>query len=378
MRIILAPDSMKGSLSASQAVLSMERGVRNVFPDAVVIGLPLSDGGEGLVESLATATAGLVIRKQVTGPLGEPVSAFYGLLGDGNTVVIEMAAASGLTLVPEEKRNPLITTTYGTGELIREALDRQCSRIIVGIGGSATNDGGAGMAQALGVKLLDNQGHSLGPGGAELARLDKIDISGIDPRLRTTEILVACDVDNPLTGPRGSSRVYGPQKGATPDMVEQLDRALAHYARTICRDLYTDVEHIPGAGAAGGLGAGLMAFLKGRLVPGINLVLDTIGIDRYLPGCSLIITAEGKLDTQSLSGKVPVGLARRAAKYRVPVLALAGTVSGDTSLFRREGITACFSITDGPMPLQEAMQRSSELVETTVTEALHLLQPFMI
>lgn len=373
MKIILAPDSFKGSLSAVDAAQAMARGVRKVFPEAEIVELPLSDGGEGLVASLVAATGGQTIDKQVTGPLGEPVEAFYGVLGDGDTVVIEMAAASGLPLVPEEKRNPLITTTYGTGELIKEALERKCRRIIIGIGGSATNDGGAGMAEALGVRFADSEGCPLARGGGGLARLEAIDLSLLDARVKETEILVACDVNNPLTGERGASRVYGPQKGATPPMVEQLDQALRHYARMIARDLGVDVEHVPGAGAAGGLGAGLMAFLGGRLVPGINLVLDAVEIERHLPGCSMIITGEGKIDAQSLSGKVPVGLARKVAGSGVPVVAVTGMVSGDPSLFRQEGISACFSIVNGPVTLQEAMQAAPELVERITAEIFFLL-----
>ncbi|MGB3958921.1 MAG: glycerate kinase, partial [bacterium] len=282
MRIIIAPDSFKGSLTAAEVAASIERGVKRVLPQAETIPVPLADGGEGTVDALVSATGGRLVTKEVTGPLGERVKASYGLLGDGETAVIEMAAASGLPLVPLEKRNPMLTTTYGTGELILAALDEGCRRIIIGIGGSATNDGGAGMAQALGVKLLDEEGLDIPYGAAGLARLDRIDISSLDRRLAQVEVLVACDVDNPLTGPRGAARVYGPQKGADPQMVEELDQILGRFAAIILRDLGKDVKDIPGAGAAGGLGAGLMAFLNGRLAPGVELVLAAVKLEERI------------------------------------------------------------------------------------------------
>ncbi len=372
MRIVLAPDSFKGSLSAVEIADSMARAVDKVFPKATIIKLPLSDGGEGLVESLVIATGGRIIKEKVTGPLGDQVEAFFGLLGDGRTGVIEMAAAAGLPLVPENKRDPLVTTTYGTGELIKMATDQGCTRLIVGIGGSATNDGGAGMAQALGVKLLDRSGKILSFGGESLASLEKIDIAGIDPRIKNTEILVACDVNNPLTGKNGASHIYGPQKGANEKTIGMLDAALGHYARILRRDLNIDVENIPGSGAAGGLGAGLLAFLNGKLIPGIDLVIDAVGLEKELLECDLVITGEGKLDDQSIHGKVPVGVARKAIKHNVPVIVLAGCVEGDLELFHQEGITACYSIVNGPMSLERAMNNTAELVELTTTEVLRL------
>ncbi len=274
-KVVVAPDSFKGSLTARQVCEAAEEGLHRVWPEAEVVSVPMADGGEGTVQSLVDATSGRIISIDVAGPMGEPVTAFFGVLGDGVTAVIEMAAASGLPLVPVGRRNPLVATTRGTGELIASALDMGCRRFIIGIGGSATNDGGAGMAQALGMRLLDARGVEIGPGGAELARLARIDASGLDPRAAQSGFVVACDVDNPLTGPRGASAVYGPQKGATPEMVEMLDGALRNLAAIVQRDLGVDVDGIPGAGAAGGLGAGLMAFLGASLKRGIEIVVET-------------------------------------------------------------------------------------------------------
>ncbi len=372
MRIIAAPDKFKGSMSASRAAEAIVQGIRSVVPDAEIFRFPLSDGGEGLVESLAGRPGGTIESASVTGPLGDTVDAVFGITDNGKTGVIEMAAASGLALVPVEKRNPAITTTYGTGELILAALDRGCEKLIVGIGGSATNDGGAGMARALGVNFLDRDGRALQEGGAELNRLEHIDLSGLDPRLKKTEVLVACDVDNPLTGPGGASHIYGPQKGASPAMVEDLDRALKNYARVIKKELAMEVENLPRAGAAGGLGAGLITFLEARLLSGIELVLDALQIERYLPGCSLLITGEGKLDPQSAYGKAPVGVARKAKEHRVPVIALAGQLEGDTGNFHREGITACFAIADGPLDLEDSMRRGTDLLKTKTAELIRI------
>jgi glycerate kinase len=316
-----------------------------------------------LVSSLVDASGGKIVEAVVTGPLGEPVKAFWGLLSDGSTAVLEMAAASGLTLVQNKKRNPLISTTYGTGELIKLALDEGCRKIVLGLGGSATNDGGAGMAQALGAKLLDRNGNNLPFGGAALADLASIDTGSLDSRLASIEVLAACDVNNPLTGKTGASAVFGPQKGAQPAMVDQLDRALGRYAAVIKRDLGKSVEFVPGSGAAGGLGAGALAFLNASLVPGIDLVLDTIELEKELPGCSLVITGEGRFDMQSSFGKVPVGLARRAQKYNVPVIVIAGSVAANINGMQQEGITACFSIINEPMTLEDAIAGGEYLLQ---------------
>ncbi len=374
--IIIAPDKFKGSMTAVEAAKSMARGIKAVYPRAELTLLPLSDGGEGLVESLVEAVNGSIETTLVTGPLGAEVEARWGIIRNGETAVIEMSSASGLSLISENLRNPAITTTYGTGELIKAALDRKCSELIIGIGGSATNDGGAGMARALGVKFIDKSGQLLKEGGAELNRLDRIDVSGIDSRLQGKDIKVACDVNNPLTGPQGASHVYGSQKGATPEMAEQLDRALNNFASVVKRDLGLNIDSVPGAGAAGGLGAGLIAFLGAKLHSGIDLVLDTLEIDKILPGCALLITGEGQLDSQSVYGKAPIGAARRARQYNVAVLALAGALEGSLSAFREEGITASFAIADGPLSLKESIDRGPQLLEIKTAEIMRLCKIF--
>ena len=372
MRIIIAPDSFKGSLSSLEVAQAMERGVKKVLPESTTILLPLSDGGEGLVDSLVVASGGKLVEYEVQGPLGSPVRAKMGLLGDGHTAVIEMAQASGLTLIGEEQRNPLITSTFGTGQLMQKALDLGCTKLIIGIGGSATNDGGMGMAQALGFRFLDAEGQPLGSGGGELARLVTIDTSQVDPRLQHVQIEVACDVENPLTGPRGAAHIYGPQKGATPPMVEFLDEALANYDRVLQKDLGQNVGLTPGAGAAGGLGAGLMALVGGKLVSGIELVLTVLGFTEKTKGAQLVLTGEGKFDAQSAYGKVPVGVARASQKLGVPVVVVAGTVLPDAEALHTEGITAYFSILNRPMSLQEAMANGAQLVEHQVAEVMRL------
>jgi len=377
MSIVLAPDSFKGSLSAAQVAQAMARGVQRVLPKTNLTLLPLSDGGEGLVDSLAAASGGKILDYQVTGPLGEKVTVQMGLMGNGQTAVIEMAQASGLILVPEDKRNPLQTTTFGTGELIKKALDLGCNHLIIGIGGSATNDGGMGMAQALGFRFLDKEGESLGFGGGELARLARIDASSKDPRLEGTTIEVACDVTNPLTGPSGAAHIYGPQKGATPEMVELLDKGLANFDRVLQRDLGKSVGQVPGAGAAGGLGAGLMALLGGRLVSGIELVLDVLEFDAKAKGAQLIITGEGKFDAQSAFGKVPMGVAQRARSLGVPVVVVAGSVLPSADVLHGEGVTAYFSILNQPMTLKEAMERGAELVENQAAQVVRLFTATM-
>jgi glycerate kinase len=371
-KIVIAPDSFKGSLSSTEAAQAMARGVQRALPEAELVLLPLSDGGEGLVESLVTASGGELLEYEVTGPLGTPVTAQMGLMGGGRTAVIEMAQASGLVLVPEAERNPLVTTTFGTGELIAKALDLGCDHLIIGIGGSATNDGGMGMAQALGVRFLDGEGELLGSGGGELARLASIDLSRLDPRLEDVRIEVACDVNNPLTGPQGASHVYGPQKGATPEMVEFLDAALARYDRILQRDAGQDVGRVPGAGAAGGLGAGLMALLGGRLVSGIELVLSALDFETKAAGASLVLTGEGKFDAQSAYGKVPMGVARRSRALGVPVVVIAGTVLPSAEILHGEGVSAYFSIINRPMSLKEAMEGAVELLENQVAEVIRL------
>lgn len=372
LQVVIAPDSFKGSLSSWEVAKAMERGVQRVVPQAELTLLPLSDGGEGLVDALVVASGGELLEVDVSGPLGTPVTAKLGLMGGGQTAVIEMAQASGLILVPENERNPLVTTTFGTGELISKALDLGSTHLIIGIGGSATNDGGMGMAQALGFRFLDAQGEPLGSGGGELARLARIDASRMDPRLSDVRIEVACDVNNPLTGPTGASQIYGPQKGATPAMVEFLDAALARYDLILQRDLRQNVGKVPGAGAAGGLGAALMALLGGTLVSGIELVLDVLAFDEKAKGADLVLTGEGKFDAQSAYGKVPVGVARRARELGVPCVVVAGSVLPSAEILHGEGVSAYFSILNQPMSLQEAMTNGAELVENQVAEIVRL------
>ncbi len=373
MRIVIAPDSFKGSLSAGEVAQAIARGVHQVFADAEVRLVPMADGGEGTVQSLVDATGGQIVRLTATGPLSTPVRACLGLLGDGETAVIEMAAASGLLLVPPDQRNPLFTTTRGTGELIRAALDRGARRLIVGLGGSATVDGGAGMAQALGARLTDDAGHEIGPGGQELRRLAHVDVQGLDPRLAQTEVVVACDVDNPLTGPHGAARVYGPQKGATPEMVEVLDEALAHYAAVLARDLGMAVQDVPGAGAAGGLGAGLLAFLHAQLRPGVEIVIAATRLRERIRGADLVITGEGRMDGQTIFGKTPIGVARAARAEGVPVLAIVGGTGEGYEAVYAHGIDAVLSIPVRPMSLDEAMTQAPALLAEAGARAMRLL-----
>jgi len=355
LKIVIAPDSFKGSLTALEVCEAAARGIEAIDPEIEVVEVPMADGGEGTVQSLVDATGGSLITERVTGPLGEPVDAIYGLLGDDESAVIEMAAASGLPLVPDEQRDPLKTTTYGTGELIAAALDEGRRKLIVGIGGSATTDAGAGMAQALGVRLLDEDGEQIGYGGAELARLSTIEMSGADPRLQDAEIRVACDVDNPLYGERGAAHVYGPQKGASPEDVEVLDENLRHFADVVQRDLGLDVRDIPGAGAAGGLGAGLVAFCGASLEPGIEIVIDAADLPSAMKGADLCITGEGAVDASTAYGKTPAGVTSVAVREGVPVIAIAGGVAFDAVSLHDRGFDALASILNRPMSLAEAM-----------------------
>jgi glycerate kinase len=379
MKIVLAPQALKGSLDAAAVGAAMAEGVRIALPDAAVVMIPVADGGEGTVRALVAATGGQLLHSRVTGPLGEPVEAAWGLLGantatpDEKTAVIEMAAAAGLPLVPPERRDPRATTTYGVGELMRAALDAGCARILIGIGGSATNDGGAGMAQALGARLLDANGNDLPPGGAALAGLARIDVSGMDARLARTAVRVASDVTNPLTGPEGASAVYGPQKGATPQMVAELDAALAQYAAILQRDLGADVTDTPGAGAAGGLGAGLLAFARAELVPGARLVFEALRFDERISGADLIFTAEGRLDAQTAYGKAVGAVATAGQRQGVPVVALAGAVAMDDTALRALGLAAALPLAAGPLTLEESMAHAADLTHNATLRALRLI-----
>lgn len=368
MKVIVAPDKFKGSLTASAAARAIGRGVIGAAPGATVDLVPMADGGEGTVEALVDATGGYYREATVSGPLGEPVVARYGRLGDGRTAVIAMAAASGLVLVPTGRLDPIRASTRGTGELIRAAVADGADRLIVGIGGSATNDGGAGMAQALGYRLLDAEGLDLAPGGGLLDRLDRIEGPGEDP-LAGVSIEVASDVDNPLCGPRGASHVYGPQKGATPGQVEALDRNLGRLARIIGRDLGVDVAEVPGAGAAGGLGAGLIAFARGRLGPGVSTVIGAVGLADRLDGADLCLTAEGAIDASSAFGKTAVGVARLARSLGVPTIALAGSIGPGAGDVLGEGVDAYFSICPGPITLVDAISGAEALLERAAEQA---------
>jgi glycerate kinase len=374
MKIIIAPDSFKGSISARALCASIKEGIARVFPQAETVELPLADGGEGTMENLVYASRGTKVDVTVTGPLGKPVRAAYGVLGDGRTVVIEMAQASGLPLVPPEERNPLVTTTYGTGELIAHALNAGYRRFIVALGGSATNDGGAGMMQALGLALLDAQGRPLPPGGAALKQLHRIDASGLDARLKESAFEVACDVSNPLCGPQGASAVFGPQKGATPEMVAVLDEALRHYGECIRRERGIDVIDAPGAGAAGGMGAALLGFLDARMRSGIDMVLEAVGWTNHLAGADLIITGEGKLDEQTLSGKVIAGVCRTARERGVPVAALCGAMALTGADMDRLGLSCAFSIVKGPCRLEDAMRLAPEWAADQAEQMMRMLR----
>jgi glycerate kinase len=370
MKIVVAPDSFKGSLTAVEVSDAIAQGVREIFPEAEIAKIPMADGGDGTVQCLVNATGGKILREKVTGPLGDEVWASYGILGDKKTAVIEMAEASGLTLVPKNKRNPLITTTYGTGQLIKAALDQGCRKMIIGIGGSATNDGGAGMVQALGVKLLDREGKEIGFGGGELKKVFRIDTKYLDNRLSETKVLIASDVSNSLCGPKGAARIYGPQKGATPEVVEELDESLAYFAEIIKRDLHKDIKDIPGAGAAGGLGASLIAFLDAELRPGIEIIIEIVKLEQAIKETDLVITGEGKIDSQTIYGKTPIGVAKIAKKYNVPVIAVAAIISDDADIVHQYGIDNLIKVSEPPMSLTEPKSKKVWLIKKSIKQFL--------
>ncbi|QQP70572.1 glycerate kinase [Carnobacterium sp. CS13] len=365
MKIVIAPDSFKESLTALEAANAIEEGFKKVFPDAEYVKIPMADGGEGTVQFLVDATKGRLETLIVQGPLGEPVEGFYGISGDGTVAIIEMAAASGLHLVPPSERNPLITSTWGTGELIQDALNKGVKEILIGIGGSATNDGGAGMIQCLGGELLDKKGQQIIPSGIGLADLVSIDLAKLNPKLKEVEIKVACDVDNPLTGPKGASYVYGFQKGGTLEQVEQLDQNLAHFARLIRQDLNQDIEFVAGAGAAGGLGGALLAFLGGKLQNGGELVSGLVGLADEVRNADLVITGEGGVNHQTIYGKTPICVAKIAQRYQVPVIAIAGRLSGDYEAIYEHGVTAVFSILSEITSLESALETGYENIKQT-------------
>ena len=373
MKIVVAPDSFKGSVSALQAACALEQGLLRVFPDAVIDKIPMADGGEGTVQSLVDATGGHFRTQRVLAPLENEVDAQFGILADGETAVIEMASASGLTLVAPHEQNPLRTTTYGTGQLIHTALEAGCRRLIIGIGGSATNDGGAGMAEALGIRLLDADSKQIPRGGEGLGQLALIDTAGLHPAVAETETVVACDVNNPLTGPDGASHVYGPQKGATSEMIETLDAHLARFDAVLTRTLGKSFNDIPGAGAAGGLGAGLMAFLNAELRLGVDIMIDAVNLKERVKGASVVFTGEGQLDFQTAFGKTPVGVAKVAKAHNIPVIAIAGGIAEGAEAVYEVGIDAMLGIVQEPMELAEAVTDAPRLIADTAEQAARLV-----
>ncbi|WP_416828931.1 glycerate kinase [Ectobacillus polymachus] len=361
MKVIIAIDSFKGSIASIQAAQAVALGITDVYPDAKIVAMPMADGGEGTAQALVAALHGQMVKAEVTGPLGERLEASYGLAED--MAVIEVAAACGLPLVPEEKRNPLETTTYGVGELIRDAMERGCRRFLIGLGGSATNDAGIGMLQALGFSFRNENGQEVGFGGKELQSIRTILFDHVHPLLHACTFQVACDVSNPLYGQKGAACVFAPQKGATPRMVEELDAGLKHFAKVVETTIHQNVQ-IAGAGAAGGLGAAFALFLHGVLESGIDVVLEMTKLEDHMQGADFVITGEGKLDLQTVMGKVPQGVARLAQKYDVPVIGLAGAAAGDLS---KLGLTAYFSITPAPMSFEEAMKEEETFHNLRIT-----------
>ena len=376
MKILLAPDSFKGSLSSSDICKAYKEGILKAI-DADIIEMPIADGGEGTIDAIATSTKCEIINISVTGPLGEQVNSCYGILKDG-TAVIEMAECSGLCLVPDKKRNPLITTTYGVGEILKSALDKGCRNFIIGIGGSATNDGGSGMLQALGIKLLTKTHQDIGFGGGCLNQIETIDISGIDKRIIESSFLVASDVNNPLCGNKGASAVYGPQKGALPEIVTKLDNNLKHFADVFNNTFHKDFSLIEGAGAAGGLGFGLIAFLKAKLTPGINIVMEIVKMEDKIRDCDLVITGEGNTDFQTaFFGKAPAGIAKLAKKYNKPVIIISGGLGKNYKDLYKIGVTSLFSIVDKPMSLNDSMKDVYSLIVDRTEDIMNTISAFM-
>jgi glycerate kinase len=375
MKIVIAPDSFKENLTSLEVASELEAGLRRVWPDAEYVKVPMADGGEGTVQSLVDATGGRIVKCAVTGPLGQKVLASYGLLGDGRTAVIEMAEASGLPLVPKPERDPLRATTFGTGELVADAIHRGVEEIIVGLGGSATNDGGTGFAQALGVRFIDQNGAPITEplGGGMLENVSAIDTRWINPGLSRVRISVACDVTNPLVGEKGASAVYGPQKGATPEMVQTLDRNLGHLAALIKRDLHKDIAETAGAGAGGGLGGGLLAFTNAVMKRGVELVVEATKLDEHMKGATLALTGEGRVDFQTAFGKTPSGVAASARRHGVPVVAIGGGLADDAGGVFQHGIDAIESATPNAMPLDVAIKKSRQYLQDAAERVARLI-----
>ena len=373
MKILVAPQEFKGSISALSAAEAAKTGILRVFPQAEVVLCPVADGGDGTLETLVEVSGGEVRTCSVQNPIGETIQAQWGAMGDGVTAVIEMARTSGLVLLSLAERDPLNASTYGLGQAISEALDEGFRRFIVGIGGSATNDAGAGMAQALGANLMDGRGNAINFGGAALSNLQTVDISNMDSRIKDSKFLVACDVSNPLTGTEGASAIYGPQKGATPEMVRSLDDALSNFATVVKKDLKKDISEISGAGAAGGLGAGMMAFMGAELKAGVDIVLDTVNLRDKLSSVDLVITGEGGMDFQTVYNKAPIGVARIASEHNIPTIAIAGLLGSNFKIVHEHGIRAATSIVNGPITLEEASERAFELISDSVEESLRFI-----
>lgn len=372
MKIIAAPDSFKGSMSAIETAEAIERGVKSVVPDANVIQLPLADGGEGFVDTIVHAAGGTKVELSVSDPLGRNIPSFFGLIDDGQTAVIEMAAASGLPLLQSFERDPLKASTYGTGELIVAALDHGCKRVLVGLGGSATNDGGIGMAQALGYEFYAEEDKRIEPFTSDWLTLTRIDPSAADKRLQEVDIRAACDVETVLFGKNGASRIFGPQKGANPAQVEKLDRALERLSLRLLTDLNIDVRSLKGGGAAGGLGAGMKAFCGASLVPGAELVLDAIGFDQQLEGCDLVITGEGQTDAQSVLGKVPQAVSSRAKQKGIPTICVSGGLKNGYEQLHDQGMTALFSLVPHPCELSDAMTKAHHWMTKAISEIMRV------
>lgn len=373
INFVLAPDSFKESMTAKEVCIAMEKGIRKVFADANIIHVPMADGGEGTMQSLVDSSSGEIFEADVTGPLGNIVRAKYGILGDGETAVIEMAEASGIQLVSETTKNPLITTTYGTGELVKTALDKGIKKIIIGIGGSATNDGGAGFAQALGVKLLNKLGKEISFGGGGLKELCKIDVSEMDTRLKNVNFTIACDVSNPLCGKTGASHVFGNQKGATNEMIEVLDKNLLYYAKLIKEQLGKDIKDIPGSGAAGGLGAGLLTFTNSILKRGIDIVIETTNLREIIKNADYVFTGEGGIDFQTQFGKTPYGVSTVAKLENKKVIVVAGYIGNDIDILYDKGINAIFGILPGAVDIQTALKDGKKNIERTCENIARLI-----
>lgn len=374
MKIVIAPDSFKDCLTSPDVAKFIEMGIRNVFPDANIKMVPLADGGEGTVVTLVTATNGKIFHIKVHDPLMREITAHFGVLGDGETAVIEMASASGIELLDKKERNPWKTTSYGTGELIKHALDKGCRKIIIGIGGSATNDAGTGMLQALGIQFLDANKHEIEPGGGALGKLASIKTDKLDQRLKQSKIIIASDVLNPLLGKTGASAVYGPQKGADSNMVIQLDSNLQHFADVVRQQLGVSVENIPGSGAAGGLGAGILAFLPSEIKPGFDIVKEVVELEKHILDADLVITAEGKVDSQTAYGKTPAGVAGIAGKYNIPVIAFAGIVEDGINELYKKGFRAIIPIANKPMSIDESIKNAGILLSMAAEQSMRLIQ----